>query len=458
MIKGANQFKKEQLLIISNLMMREGLETTTHEDSVHGILRGKTCRGHLTFTIEGGEGRFFLNHRKKVSYTGLIGFLLGLSFTPCFCFCSCVTFPTTLGFSISSKKNMSRKLDEMTKSITSQFERFSKEGKTISSYISAEAPDRYQAREPLYKEKNERIQSSFSDWDHQMPSFSLGPVTPAMEKTIPGYRITHKIGSGGFATVYRAFDDTGKNVAIKLPKFLDATLDSSVYDKFEAEANMWKKLKHENITELYESRQIPLPFIVIELMEGGDLRQLMKKHRLTIQEAIEIMIQVLDAISYAHRMASVHRDIKPENILFTKDGIAKITDWGIGKFMASASTTMSTGTKGTLAYSAPEQISPKKFGRVDWNTDIFQLGIVFYEMLTGTNPFFAEEPATVMANILFEQVAPPTSLNPKIPRALEDIILRALGKEKKNRWRSADVMYDRLKEIAYGYKEIEWRT
>jgi len=146
-------------------------------------------------------------------------------------------------------------------------------------------------------------------------------------------------------------------------------------------------------------------------------------------------------------MATVHRDIKPENVLFTADGVPKITDWGIGKLMVSESMTQTSGSKGTLFYSAPEQVSKKEYGEVDWACDLFQAGIVFYEMLTGENPFRAEDSAEVIAKILYGEVSPPSSRNPDVPRVLDIIVMKSLEKAKRKRWRSADVMYDRLREL-----------
>ena len=274
------------------------------------------------------------------------------------------------------------------------------------------------------------------------------PASPSVRKFIPDYTITHKIGSGGFAIVYKARDkENDKIVAIKLPKFLDETLDASVYKKFKAEANMWKKLKHKNIVKIYNSNIEPIPHIVMELMEGGDLKHLLSKHRFSVQESMEIMLQVSSGMAYAHRMASVHRDIKPENILFTLDGIPKITDWGIGKYMASEGASNTTGTKGTLKHSAPEQISRKKFGKIDWQTDIFQLGILFYELLTGKNPFMDDDPAGIIGKILHEEVLPPSSINQAISPPLDRLILKCLSKEKEGRWVSADVLFSQLKRL-----------
>ncbi len=297
---------------------------------------------------------------------------------------------------------------------------------------------------PIYEE--EKLEQKSIDMSGGR-EIHMKPVDERIEKIVPNYQITHKLGSGSFASVYQANNIQGGKVALKLPKLLDETLDSSIYDKFESETRIWKKLGHPNIVELYDAGTDPIPHMVMELMEGGNLKQLLAERELSVEESVNIMLGLLDAMSFAHRMATVHRDIKPENILFTVDGLPKISDWGIGKFMASESITESSGHKGTLAYSAPEQISPKKYGKVDWSTDLFQLGTVFYEMLTGVNPFMAEDPAEVISNILYTDVEPPSSLNPNIPGGLDEIVMRALTREKKERWRSTDVMYDRLKEM-----------
>ena len=274
------------------------------------------------------------------------------------------------------------------------------------------------------------------------------PVEGNFRYLVPNYTITHKTGSGGSAIVYKGIDRDGKPVAIKLPKFLDETLDVAIYDKFESEARIWENLRHGNIVEFREYLMDPVPCLVMELMEGGNLKDRLKSGKLTVREELDIFLQLIDAISYAHRMGTIHRDIKPENILFTRDGVPKLTDWGIGKFMASLTETTVDGKKGTLAYSAPEQASPGKFGKIDWSTDIFQLGIVMYEMLTGRNPFMDDDPAGIVTNILYETVRPPSSINPDISPSLDNLVMKALEKQKDRRWRSADVMYHELKKFS----------
>ena len=277
------------------------------------------------------------------------------------------------------------------------------------------------------------------------------PASDHIKNSLSEYHITHLLGSGGFADVYEGTNSENIGVAIKVPQFkMGKTLDSLVLEKFALEADIWKKLNHKNIVKLYDSGPRPVPHIVMELMEGGDLEGLMKNQRLTVTEAVQIMHQILEGISYAHKMASVHRDLKPENILFTADGIVKITDWGIGKYMASEGITKTIETKGTFAYSAPEQFDSIEYGKIDWQTDIFQLGILFYEMLTGIKPYYGRDMAEVLGKVLKYEPKPPSSINPNIPTELDEIVMRALEKEKANRWESGGVMLHELKQLING--------
>ena len=286
---------------------------------------------------------------------------------------------------------------------------------------------------------------------------SLPPAPEHVRNLLPEYKITHILGTGGFAKVYRAIGHGGKKVALKIPKTDDIfeTMDVEVINRFKSEAELWMRLEHPNIVALHSGKTEPLPHMAMELMEGGNLKQLMKNHTLTVGEAVHIMEQVLKGLSFAHRMASVHRDLKPENILFTSDGVAKITDWGIGKFMASAGKSQSVGIKGTLDYCAPEQYDRREYGKVDWQTDIFQMGVMFYEMLTGENPFEGEDFADCMGKVLRYSPEPPSSINPEIPEELNDVILGAIKKKKENRWDSGAVMLNELRRVISGKKSKE---
>ena len=294
---------------------------------------------------------------------------------------------------------------------------------------------------------------------------SLPPAPEHLRNLLPEYEITHILGSGGYATVYKAIGPRGKKVALKVPKTEDifATMDLEVIDHFKSESELWMRLDHPNIVTLHSGKTEPLPHMAMELMEGGNLKQLMKNHALSPGEAVSIMEQVLKGLSFAHRMASVHRDLKPENILFTSDGIAKITDWGIGKFMASAGKSHTMGIKGTLDYCAPEQYDKREYGKVDWQTDIFQMGVMFYEMLTGENPFAGEDFADCMGKVLRYSPDPPSVVNPDVPEIFDVLIMNAIAKRKVERWDSGAVMLNELKRVIDGGKvkvsrspKIEW--
>ena len=252
--------------------------------------------------------------------------------------------------------------------------------------------------------------------------------------------------------MYKAIVVGGKEVALKIPKTDDimATMDTEVIEKFRSEAEIWKRLEHSNIVTLLSGKTEPIPHMTMELMTGGNLKQLMKNHTLTVGETVHIMEQVLKGLSFAHRMASVHRDLKPENILFTADGVAKITDWGIGKFMASVGKSQSVGIKGTLDYCAPEQYDRREYGKVDWQTDIFQVGAMFYELLTGTNPFEGEDFADCMGKVLRYSPEPPSSINSDVLKELDEIVMGAIEKKKEDRWDSGAVMLNELKRAIRG--------
>ena len=273
-------------------------------------------------------------------------------------------------------------------------------------------------------------------------------VRSEIDTILPQYRFHGLIGSGGFASVYAVKDAEDRKFALKLPKFLDENVDYETLQKYKREGDILATLEHKNIVKFTPGETIEIPYLSGELLEGGSLGQLMKKHRLTVGEATEIMLQLLDGLSYAHRMGIIHLDLKPENILFTQEGILKITDWGIGKHMTAKVGGSHAGSKGTISYCAPEQFDKERYQKADWRTDIFQAGILFYRMLTGKNPFRSRDVKGVMNNILYNIPDPPSKLNPEVPEALDRIVMQALEKRKEYRWRSADIMYDRLRELA----------
>jgi len=212
------------------------------------------------------------------------------------------------------------------------------------------------------------------------------------------------------------------------------------------ESEVWRRLEHKNIVRIFDSNERPYPYIAMEYMDVGSLRTLMKKHKFSVGESVNIIMHILNGLKYAHSMATVHSDIKPENILISTDGIPKISDWGISKFMVSPKKPSSDGISKTLLYSAPEQNDSDRFGEIDWRTDIFQLGILFYELVSGINPFDGNDDLEIVNNVITLNPDPPSSINPDVTPELDQIILNALEKEKEQRY-GADVVLNKLKEI-----------
>ncbi|MCE4625965.1 MAG: protein kinase [Desulfurococcales archaeon] len=265
---------------------------------------------------------------------------------------------------------------------------------------------------------------------------------------ISGYRIIKRIGAGGHSRVYLAVkEDTGEKVALKIPSVEPgATLSRRLLKEFKGEAETWSRLVHPNIVRVLDYGVKPFPYIAMEYMEGGSLRELLaRRGRLSLQEALKVAKDVGEALSYAHHMGVVHRDIKPENILFDGEGNAKLTDFGLAKVLIKA-TVSGPGFKGTPLYAAPEQVDHSKFGEPDWRTDIWQYGALLYEMLTGRPPFQADNLAGILYKIITEEPPPPSRLNPEVPGWLDDIVMRCLRKRKEERWRSIDVILEKLSE------------
>ena len=255
---------------------------------------------------------------------------------------------------------------------------------------------------------------------------------------IRGYRLIKMLGLGGEDAEVWLAEKNGNKYAIKFLKIqLGKTLTKEEAEDFRDKASLWKKLDHPNIVRVIEFGLEPLPYIVMELCQK-DLRTVLReKIRLDPDEAIAIGLQVAKALEYAHHHGVVHRDIKPENILIC-GGKVKVADWGIAKILLK--TSAKTGYAGTPIYSAPEQLDPNTYGKVDWRTDIWQLGCLLYEMLEGEPPFYAEHPGQLVLSILSQ---PPRPFK-HTPEWLGQIIMRCLNKRKEERWRSISIIIEML--------------
>lgn len=259
------------------------------------------------------------------------------------------------------------------------------------------------------------------------------------------YELIEKIGDGGMAIVYKAKDRLLKRfIAVKIlkPEFVQ---DIKFVENFRKESHAAASLSHPNIVSIYDvGQEGNINYIVMELVSGKTLNELIKEEApMDYRKAADIAKQVAAGLSAAHKKGIVHRDVKPHNILMTEDGIAKITDFGIAK--AVTNTTIVDSGKdnvmGSVHYFSPEQA---KGANVDEKSDIYSLGIVLYEMLTGKVPFDGDNPVTIALMQINEPVTPPSVFNHNVPPGLERIVMKAVEKQPKDRFASADEMIEAL--------------
>ena len=256
------------------------------------------------------------------------------------------------------------------------------------------------------------------------------------------YEINEKIGSGGMRDVYRAKDHSlGRDVAIKVLKS-DFAQDSSFVTKFRAEAQSAAALEHPNIVNIYDvGSEDGLYYIVMEYIEGITLKQyIAKKGRLGYNEALSIAIQMARGIEAAHNKGIVHQHIKPQNIIISKEGKVKVTDFGIAR--AANSNTIHAGSMGSVHYVSPEQA---RNGFVSYASDIYSLGIVMYEMVTGRVPFDGDTPVAIAIQHIQSQMTPPEEIVPGLPIAVSRIIEKCTMKSPERRYASASELLVDLK-------------
>jgi len=250
------------------------------------------------------------------------------------------------------------------------------------------------------------------------------------------YTDVRHIGRGGVAHVFAAHRKSDNRlVAVKIPISFDEVTGKCFLNEIAA----WQTLRHPNIVEVLEVNILPVPYVEMEYVPGS-LEAVSKP--LPVWKAVHIVHGIADGLAYAHAHGIIHRDIKPHNILMTGEFIPKITDWGMSKVIA---TTMEKSSVAgfSLSYAAPEQVSPAEFGRTDVRTDIYQLGALFYELVTGSIPFGGESIVEVGNAIVRDDPIAPTEYNPDA-EAVEKIILKCLAKNPADRYQTADELLDAL--------------
>ncbi|GBF36882.1 DUF5711 family protein [Methanofervidicoccus abyssi] len=281
------------------------------------------------------------------------------------------------------------------------------------------------------------------------------PDFPAelLNKYIP----LEKLGEGGFGKVFKVKRKGGTQpLALKVPTF-----DEKAKKYLLKEIKAWKNLNHPNIVKMYDAYEEPIPHIEMEYIEGYNLNGKLIKDLgeypkpLNPKDAIKLIKQIAEGLKHAHDKNIIHRDIKPSNILLTQNLTPKITDWGLAKIGAKSTT--ATTTKGlTLIYSAPEQIDEEEYGKTDKRTDIYQLGVLFYELLTGRLPYEGITPTQVSLKIINPNKKPtlPSKINPELS-TFDGILEKLLAKKKEDRFQSIDEFLDALNSLEELTKEKE---
>ena len=262
------------------------------------------------------------------------------------------------------------------------------------------------------------------------------------------YELLEKIGDGGMAVVYKGKDKLlNRYIAVKIlrPEF---TKDATFVENFKRESQAAAGLSHPNIVGVYDvGREGNINYIVMELIEGDTLNKIIEREApMDYRKVIDISKQVASALRVAHKNKIIHRDVKPHNIMITNDGVVKLADFGIARAVNDA--TLSTGSKivGSVHYFSPEQA---RGNYVDERSDIYSLGIVMYEMLTGKVPFDGDNPVTVALKHINEEIVPPIELEPGIPPALNRCVMKATSKFQTNRYANADELIEDLDNISF---------
>lgn len=264
---------------------------------------------------------------------------------------------------------------------------------------------------------------------------------------LDSYRIEAPVARSGMASIYRAIDTRDSRVvALKIPH-PDLEADPILFDRFKREADIGEKLNHPNVMRVFGGEKRSRIYMVMEWCDGRLLRQILDEGRISHERAIAIAISVLGALEYVHANGIVHRDLKPENIMVGPDDSIKLIDFGIAGDSAAKRLTYAnfTAAIGTPNYISPEQV---KGGRGDARSDIFSMGVILYEMLSGKLPFLGPNPIAAMNERLLNHPVPPTVADPSISPQLQEIIYRALERDPKNRYAHAREFKHDLEHIA----------
>lgn len=275
-----------------------------------------------------------------------------------------------------------------------------------------------------------------------MEAFSAGA-------TVGGYAILEEVGRGGMATVYRAHQlSMSRDVALKVLPSQYLNQPTSL-DRFKLEASIVARLEHRAIVPVHDYGEFEgIPYLVMRYMDGGSVDDLLADGSISPERTLQIVLQIAPALDYAHRQGVLHRDLKPSNILLDASGDAYLTDFGIARILGHNTRPLTTsGVVGTPSYMSPEQAQGHD---LDGRSDVYALGVVLFEMLTGSRPFEGDTPYTVAVKHVTERPPSPCAINPALSRAVENVLLKALEKKRENRYRTAVALADALKHAIEG--------
>lgn len=277
------------------------------------------------------------------------------------------------------------------------------------------------------------------------------------------YRIDSLVARSGMASIFRGTDmRNGRQVAIKVPH-PEVESDPALFDRFKREEEIGKMLDHPGVMKVYVDDDRSQVYMVMEWVEGRLLRKILdEKHKLPIEQALRLTVRILDALGYIHDRGVAHRDLKPENVMVADDDTIKLIDFGIAASAKSKRLTFAklSQTMGTPDYISPEQVKGK---RGDSRSDLYALGVMLYEMLTGKVPFTGDNPFLIMNDRLLNNPIPPREIDPAISPQLQEIVYRALERDPKNRYRTArDFAWDLEHQDQVGVSERQelhnWKT
>ena len=272
-------------------------------------------------------------------------------------------------------------------------------------------------------------------------------------ETLGPYRITEQLGQGGMATVFKAYHAAlDRYVAIKAlhPAFKD---DVNFLARFQREARVVAKLDHPSIVPIYDfAEHEGRPYLVMKFIEGETLKARLGKRHLSLTEVMRVIDSVGAALTFAHRQGILHRDIKPSNVLMANDGQIYLADFGLARIASAGESTLSSDMMlGTPQYISPEQAMGKR--ELDEGTDIYSFGVLLYELLVGKVPFSADTPYAIIHDHIYSPLPLPRSINPNIPEEVERVLLKALAKDRADRYSTVMTLVEAFKSACGGFEE-----